>query len=151
MNKHIYEIYKNLWKLVFKVENNDCTENRLVNRQILEVIGNLNSKEILEAIKNEKDYYSKISLKEKILDHLVIYLSKNRNIYELLNEDANIKIEHHVNNTNTGKIYGWFLKETLEQYYQEAGRAGRDGNYAEATLLYQQNDWDYWIELQEKK
>ncbi|MBT8263331.1 MAG: RecQ family ATP-dependent DNA helicase [Bacteroidia bacterium] len=32
------------------------------------------------------------------------------------------------------------LPESIESYFQEAGRAGRDGNYAEALLLY--NDYD---------
>jgi ATP-dependent DNA helicase RecQ len=32
------------------------------------------------------------------------------------------------------------LPESIESYFQEAGRAGRDGNYAEAVLLY--NDYD---------
>jgi hypothetical protein len=113
------EIYKNLWKLVFRLDDNDCKENRLVNRQILEVIGNRNSEEILKAIKNEKDYYSKISLKEKILDHLVIYLSKNHSIYELLNDGAKIKIKHHLENTNRGRICGFFLKEDSQQYYED--------------------------------
>jgi ATP-dependent DNA helicase RecQ len=32
------------------------------------------------------------------------------------------------------------LPESMESYYQEAGRAGRDGNYAVATILYNEYD-----------
>lgn len=32
------------------------------------------------------------------------------------------------------------LPGDLESYYQEAGRAGRDGGQAEAILLYQEED-----------
>jgi hypothetical protein len=112
-------IYKTFWKFVFKLDEEECIKNRGINCKVLEVIGNRNSEEILEAIKGERDYYSEISSREKTLDYLGIYLSKNLSIYDLLNEDAKIKIEYHLKNTNTGKIIGWFLKDNLEQYYED--------------------------------
>ena len=112
-------IHRSLWKLVFKLENETCIKNRDINLQTLEVIGNRNAESILNQIKGEKDYYSDISSIPLTLDYLVIYLSKNPKIYDLLNGDAKLKIQHNVKTTNTSKICGWFVKDNLDVHYKD--------------------------------
>lgn len=56
-----------------------------------------------------------------------------------------------INKPDVRAVIHFDLPNSLEQYYQEAGRAGRDGQAANAILFFQQNDWDYWSLLQEKK
>jgi len=112
-------IYRSLWKLVFKLEDEDCIKNRVINLQTLEVIGNRKAESILNQIKGEKDYYSNVSSIPLTLDYLVSYLSKNPKIYDLLNEDAKLKIQHNVKTTNTSKICGWFVKENLQVHYED--------------------------------
>jgi hypothetical protein len=46
-------------------------------------------------------------------------LSKNPKIYDLLNEDAKLKIQHNVKTTNTSKICGWFVKDNLDVHYKD--------------------------------
>jgi hypothetical protein len=112
-------IYRSLWKLVFKLDNEKYRKNRVINLQTLEVIGNRKAESILNQIKGEKDYYSDVSSIPLTLDYLVFYLSKNPKIYDILNEDAKLKIQHNVKTTNTSKICGWFVKENLEEHYED--------------------------------
>jgi hypothetical protein len=105
--------------LVFKADNEECIKNRYINLQTLEVIGNRKAESILNQIKGEKDYYSNVSSSPLPLDYLVYYLSKNPNIYYLLNEYAQVKIQHNVKTTNTSKICGWFVKDNLDVHYKD--------------------------------
>ncbi|MEG3907069.1 hypothetical protein Q5691_16460 [Microcoleus sp. w1-18aA5] len=112
-------IYRSLWKLVFKLDNEKCRKNRVINLRTLEVIGNRHPESILNQIKGEKDYYSNVSSSPRTLDSLVIYLSQNHKIYYLLNVEAILKIQHNVKTTNTSKIFGWFVKNNLDVHYQD--------------------------------
>lgn len=112
-------IHRTLWKLAFKLENQECIENRTINLQTLEVINNRQHNNILEKIRGDVDYYSNISSKSQNLDFLVFHLSKNKDLYEALNESAKLKIQHHIENSDIGRVCSWFLKDSLEDYYAD--------------------------------
>lgn len=145
-------IFRTLWKLVFKANDEDCKKNIIINSQTLEVISKRNFGKILERIAGEKDYYSNVSSRSLNLDFLIFYLSKNPDVYSLLNEDAKLKIQHNVENTFVGKICGWFLSNSLEEHYKNVLALIESNTYLNFTngqlnFLLEISDTEEWQHL----
>lgn len=113
------QIFRSLWKLVFKTQNEQCDKNRKINFQTLEVISERKSNLIKEAVSGETDFYSNIASAGYPLDFLIVYLSKYPILFETLNEDAKIKIRHGIETTDVGKSMGWFVKDSLDQHFND--------------------------------
>ncbi len=56
-----------------------------------------------------------------------------------------------INKPNVRLVVHYDMSDHLEAYYQEAGRAGRDGASADAVLLYQQGDMELIKERKENE
>ena len=109
-------IFRSLWKHVFKLDNEECEKNRRINLHALEVLSNRNIASIPQAINGDNDYYSNIAALGTPLSFLVYYLANNPQIYPILSDDARIKVDHCINNDNVGKTMGWFIKENLDTH-----------------------------------
>lgn len=106
-------IFKSLWKLVFKLDNEECKRNRTINLHALEVLSNRNVALIPDEIYGDKDYYSNIAPSGIPVSYLVCYLANNPEIYDAISDDAKMKVQHCISTDKVGKIMGWFIKADL--------------------------------------
>ena len=109
-------LFRSFWKFVFKLENDECKKNRTINLFVLEVLSNRNNSLIQSEIKGDCDYYSNIATSEFPLSFLIVYLSRNPDLFQLLSQDARIKIEHCIKTYRIGKMLGWFIKDDLNKH-----------------------------------
>ncbi len=112
-------IFKSLWKLTFRIENEECTKNRNINYKALRIIYKRNRDKINQQIVLESDYFSNISGNNEALCFLVHFLSQNDSLFAGLSDAAKIKIEHCAKNNIIGKTLGWFIKTSLEEHYND--------------------------------
>jgi hypothetical protein len=112
-------IFRSLWKLVFKLDNEECEKNRTINLHALEVLSNRNIALIPEAIDGDNDYYSNIAPLGMPLSYLVYYLANNPQIYPVISDDARMKVDHCINTDEIGKTMGWFVKANLDTHGED--------------------------------
>ncbi len=109
-------LFRSLWKFVFKLENDDCNKNRIINLYVLEVIANRNKANLSTAITGDLDYFSNITSSDIPLSYIVYFLSQYPELYPLLKEDARLKITHCIESNDVGKLMGWFTKSDLRSH-----------------------------------
>lgn len=141
------QIYRSLWKLVFKLDDEGCKNNRNINLKVLDVIGSRNVAQLEAAISGELDYYSSVASEGNAIEYLVFYLSKNSRLYNLLTEDAKLKVIHCVETDYIGKTLGWFVKENLEQHFNDV-LAWIEG---EEHPNFEEGQWEALLEISDSE
>ncbi|MFJ4497350.1 hypothetical protein [Pseudomonas atacamensis] len=106
-------IFRSLWKFVFRIENEQCEKNRLINLHVLEVIAARNKAALLATIQGDVDFYSNVASAGTALQYLLFFLAENHELFPALSVAARLKVEHYIENDPIGKTVGWFIKESI--------------------------------------
>lgn len=89
---HLLEkkFFKSLWRIVFFLENQECTDNREINYKVLKYMLERNSDALHSFIETETRHFSNLKVDNPIIIELLIdLLSKNSGLFQLL--DAHVK------------------------------------------------------------
>lgn len=142
-----FALYRTLWKFTFKLSDDKCSENRLLNLNVIRVISMRHKAKLGEVIAADRDYYSNIAGTGQPLDYLVHYLSMNEAFYDLLTEDAKLKIQHASNNTDVGRTCGWFTRGDLTAHFDYLT------TWIEGDLYpdFSESQWKYVLELSDSE
>lgn len=108
-------LFRALWKFVFRLENDETSENRDINYRCLKIIYSRRPNEIKFLIREQKDFFSNLG-SELSLNYLADFLSDYPDVYELLDDSARILIENHSNMNLKNFSGSFFLSESIESH-----------------------------------
>ena len=111
------EVFKNLWKFSFKLKNAKTDENRNINYLTLKYLFEKNKTEAIAFIEKEKHYFSDISKDKDIVAKLIVFLSLNRDVYDLLEQSAIIIIDNVIDKSERNYYKATFKHKTLTDFY----------------------------------
>lgn len=104
----VLKVFKAFWKFTFISINDDCNDNRRINRQLIHYLYNKYFDIINDDIKNNQHIYSLKDDKHTIFS-LIIFLAQNPSCYILLHEVTKILIKKNIQEFKDYKLISWFL------------------------------------------
>ena len=107
---------RSLWKLVFRLSNPECDENREINFRTLSLLYRRNRGGFEEMVLGDTDYFSNVSQAGKPITLLVRFLSKHSELYDALNAASHVIIGHEVENNPISRCLAWFTSDSLEEH-----------------------------------
>jgi predicted nucleic acid-binding protein len=111
----IVAIFKSLWKIVYKVEDERCNKNRVINSKAIRLLYRKYPTLLFDSIKDEINYFSDISHQRPIY-FLIGFLSQHQEIYNILNESTKVLIQRSTDEDRVNKSMAWFLFSGLKNH-----------------------------------
>ncbi len=98
-----FDVFKRLWKFVFKVDNEDCNQNRKINAYMLVIMLERHTDAILNRIKDEGKYFAKnFSIEDN--EVFMVYLkmaNEFSGLYDNLPDEKKIEIDAKIKKDKT--------------------------------------------------
>lgn len=112
-------VFKNYWKFCFCLpEDDDCQNNRKINRRILGILYSNNSTEIIEYMKHEV-IFQNTSHNEECIKNLCIFLAEFPDIYAVLSDDSKFQLKSLIDKSYNAKAISWFCNKDKKEHIAE--------------------------------
>lgn len=131
--KMFKEVFKDIWKLTFCKDNEDCKKNKQVNCQLLKIMMERNTVELLSEINDNKNDYSNV-LPGLIYD-ICRFITMFPEIYTRLGEPAKTMIQTNAARYGKIKTISFFVPGSIEEHLKELDCTVARVHYDEIKIL----------------
>lgn len=130
-----YSFFKKLWKFIFKLQNDECESNRLINYKAMKIIFKRHKIEFTKRIEQDKDYFGQnINLENKSgIEFLIYLLNEYPKIFNLLPNEDKVSISAYVDTMEDFKNISLFKVQDIKKYIFSIGSTA----HKTALYLYQ--------------
>lgn len=117
-DKMFISVFKTIWKFVFVLENDDCKENRIINKKCLNIMLTYKTDILLKYIKGEPTF-SNIDLSDLIKPKLLLSLCiQTAELYKMLDADLQYQLRSVAEKSDEPLfLMLWFCFPTFADYY----------------------------------
>lgn len=112
-------VFKALWRFVFRLTDEKCEKNRLINYSALSLLYGRNPAQFQAQIAADRDYFSTIAAGGTSLVYLVNFLSRSAPIYGLLADHAKTTIQHVADVEVSCRCLAWFRSPSLQEHAKQ--------------------------------
>jgi hypothetical protein len=121
-------VFRSLWRLVFRSNDARCEANRKANGVALSILMERWKNELVDAISQDRAWFSDISLERSQLREMIVFLSYYPNVFRLLTDAAKSPIQEYANESLDLFAMSSFLAESLDSHLDEIRRRIEDEN-----------------------
>lgn len=104
------KVFGKFWRFTFKLTNDDCNNNRIVNYHLLSTMYKLRKDVIDSEIRDNSDKYD-ISIEDSIKQPIIYFLSNNPFIYSLLSGATKSHINSIIKSDIIYLLFSWFTSD----------------------------------------
>lgn len=112
-------IFRDLWKFIYRLNDEESIENRLINYQVLNLLYKRNIAACIQKIKSEQEYFSNVTNSKEPINFLIRFLSENEFLYTEFREDVHLLIREQIKKDINAKTVAWFLNESYLKHLEE--------------------------------
>ena len=112
-------IFRDLWKFIYRLDDIQSKENRLINYRVLYFLYKRNLEECIKRIKSEQEYFSNILNSPETINFLIRFLSENEFLYNEFRDDVHLLIDKQIENDLSAKTVSWFINGDFLKHLDE--------------------------------
>lgn len=138
------KLFKDLWKFVFRLEDDASSDNRRINFRALKIMFEKNPHQYSDMIRNEISYFSKISHDNELILYCVQALfAVNPKLYNLMEEQFKIILKEKATKDVTIFATSVYLNENIDNHFEQLHERIQQEEYTHLPLEANEIDFLY--------